>query len=315
VRAEAESMGQFNYNNHWNDLLFFNPKNKVMQSRAHFTLTALIAIQKAGWRLSRQTQLIGESRWIRQLFHLISRKQNWLMMKLTVILLTACLQVSANGFSQNITLSEKNISLQKVFKQIHKQTGYQFFYQDEMLDKAGRINIRVKDTPLEKVLAICFKDLPFTYSIANNAITIKPKNEDKVMQAPPPAFINIHGTVRNTQGNPLAGVSVIIKGTSRGTSTESDGRFSIEANAGDVLEFTIVGYQKKSVVVGTNNNLDIQLEVEALAGSEIVVVGYGTQKKVSLTSAVSTVDGEDLQRRPVSMYNKHYRGKCRALLF
>jgi TonB-linked SusC/RagA family outer membrane protein len=307
-------MGQLNYNNHWNDLLFFNPKNKVMQSRAHFTLTSLIAIQKAGWRLSTQTQLIGECRWIRQHFHFIFRKQNWLIMKLTaILLLTACLQVSANGFSQNITLSEKNISLQKIFKQIHKQTGYQFFYQDEMLDKAGRINIKVKDVPLEKVLAICFKDLPFTYSIANNTITIKPKKEDKVIQAPPPAFIDIHGVVKNTQGTPLAGVSVIVKGTNRGTSTNSDGSFSIDAKAGDVLEFTIVGYQKKSVVVGTNNNLNIQLEVEALAGSEIVVVGYGTQKKVSLTSAVSTVNGEDLQRRPVSNVQQALQGQVPGL--
>ena len=314
MRAEAASMGQLNYNNHWNDLLFFNPKHKVMQSRAHFTLTSLIAIQKAGWRLSTQTQLIGECRWIRQHFHFIFRKQNWLIMKLTaILLLTACLQVSANGFSQNITLSEKNISLQKVFKQIHKQTGYQFFYQDEMLDKAGRINIKVKDVSLEKVLAICFKDLPLTYSIANNAITIKPKKEDKVIQAPPPAFIDIHGVVKNTQGTPLAGVSVIVKGTSRGTSTNSDGSFSINANAGDVLEFTIVGYQKKSVVVGTNNDLNIQLEVEALAGSEIVVVGYGTQKKVSLTSAVSTVNGEDLQRRPVSNVQQALQGQVPGL--
>ncbi|MEO9003110.1 MAG: hypothetical protein ABI288_00160, partial [Ginsengibacter sp.] len=67
-------------------------------------------------------------------------------MKLTaILLLSACLQVSANGFSQDVTLSEKNVSLQKVFRQIHKQAGYQFFYEDEMLNKAGLVNINVKD--------------------------------------------------------------------------------------------------------------------------------------------------------------------------
>ncbi len=272
-----------------------------MQLMANFPLTLLMSSRKAGWRLSKQRLLIRKWKWSMQNFHFTFRKQNWLVMKLTaILLLSACLQVSATGFSQNITLAEKNVSLQKLFKQIHKQTGYQFFYEDEMLNKAGRINIDVKDASLEKVLAICFKDLPLSYSIANNAITVTPKNVDVVLQPQLPAINNIHGTVKDQKGDPLAGVSVIVKGTAKGTSTGTDGSFSIDANVGDVLKFSIVGYREKSVTVGQNNNISVVMEIEAEVGNEIVVVAYGTEKKADLTGSVASVSSKQIENRPIT---------------
>lgn len=303
----GKNLGQLNYNNHWNESLFFNPKREVMQLMAHFTSASLFFVSKEGWRLSKRKFLIRK--WKKRDFHFTFRKQNWLVMKLTVILLlSACLQVSATGFSQNITLSEKNVPLQKVFKQIHKQTGYQFFYEDELLNKVGRIGIHVKDAPLEKVLAICFNDTPLSYSIVNNAITIKPKNIDAALQPDLTVANIIHGTVKDAQGNPLVGVSVIVKGTAKGTSTGSDGSFSIDANMGDMLEFTIVGYRTKSVTISSKTNLNIHLEVEAVTGNEIVVVGYGTQKKVDLTGAITQVKGTEIENRPVSNATRSLEG-------
>jgi len=232
-------------------------------------------------------------------------------MKLTtILLLTACLQVSAMGFSQKITLSEKNVTLKKVLKQIHKQTGYQFFYEDEMLKKAGRINIDVKDAPLEKVLAICFKDAPLSYSIVNNAITVTPKKVDVVLQSQLPAINNIHGTVKDEKGNPLAGVSVIIKGTNKGTSTNADGNFTIEANVGEVLEFSFIGYQKKSIKLGNNTHLIVVMEIEATMGNNVVVIGYGTVKKSDLTGSVSVVKGSDVSSAPVASVDQALQGKA-----
>ena len=165
--------------------------------------------QKTGWRLPKQTclparqALLKMMRWTEN-EHRINWKKNWLVMKLTAIfLLTACLQVSAKGFTQNVTLSEKNAPLQKIFKQIHKQTGYQFFYEDELLNKAGKVDIRVKDAPLEKVLAMCFKDLQLTYAIVNKAITVQSKKQDHFVELPPPAFMEISGKVTDENGNPL----------------------------------------------------------------------------------------------------------------
>lgn len=270
-----------------------------MQSRAHLTLIPPSLMQKGDWKFSTKMSLITKCKELKKDFNFIFRKQNWLVMKLTaILLLSACLQVSATGFSQNITLSEKNVPLQKVFKQIHKQTGYQFFYEDEILNKAGRINIQVKDMPLEKVLAICFKDAPLTYSVENNAITVKRKNAEVVFQPQLPPVLNIKASVKDQNGNPLAGVSVIVKGTKKGTSTAADGSFSIDANTGDVLEFSIIGYRKKSITIEKNQELIVVMEIEATLGNDVVVVGYGTQKKATLTGSVVEVKGDDITKSP-----------------
>jgi TonB-linked SusC/RagA family outer membrane protein len=125
--------------------------------------------------------------------------------------------------------------------------------------------------------------------------------------SPAPIAI-ITGTVKDALGNPLVGVSVIVKGTQKGTSTSADGSFSIDANAGDVLEFTIVGYQKQEVSIGQNKNLTVVMEVEAIAASEVVVVGYGTQKKANLTGAVDQVGGEVFENRPIPNITQGLQG-------
>ena len=91
----------------------------------------------------------------------------------TILLLAACLQVSASGFSQTVTLSLKNASLQKVFKEINRQTGFQFFYKDVLLKQVGKINIEVKDAAIDEVLKQCFSNLSVTYDIADKTIVVK----------------------------------------------------------------------------------------------------------------------------------------------
>src|SRR5882757_3822175 len=101
-----------------------------------------------------------------------------LVMKLTVVLLIASfLQVSAKTIGQTISISLRNTSLEKVFKEIHKKTGYQFFYQDEMLKQAKKFDINVKDATIEQVLELCFKDQPLNFTIAEKTITVKRKVE------------------------------------------------------------------------------------------------------------------------------------------
>ena len=90
-------------------------------------------------------------------------------------MIAACLQSSAHGYSQTVTLSEKSAPLQKIFKEIHRQTGFQFFYKDALLRQAGKIDIEAKDAPLEQVLAQCFKNLPITYTIIEKTIVVKPR--------------------------------------------------------------------------------------------------------------------------------------------
>ncbi|HSV11814.1 MAG TPA: carboxypeptidase-like regulatory domain-containing protein, partial [Hanamia sp.] len=240
-----------------------------------------------------------------------------LIMKfIAIFLFAAGLQVSATGYSQTITLAQNNVSLKKVFREIEKQSGYQFFYKDRLIRQTGTVSINVRNATVESVLNACFKNQPLSYTLIDKIVVVKAKKHIELINplavlAAPVSIIS--GTVKDDKGNPLAGVSVVVKGSTKGTSTVMDGSFSIDTNEGDVLEFTMVGYEKKNVTVSSKKSITVVMSVVASLGDEVVVVGYGTQKKVSLTSAVNTVKGEDLQRRPVSNVEQALQGQVPGL--
>ena len=165
-------------------------------------------------------------------------------MKLTAVLLfVACLNVCAKSEAQNITISQRNTTLEKVFKEIHKKAGYQFFYQDELLQQAKKFDINVKDASVEQVLDLCFKDQPLVFSITEKTITIKSKQETGVSTNIPSPPIQIKGKVTDQAGKPLVGVTVSVAGQTGGVSTNESGEFSITAPDNAVLTFSYIGYK------------------------------------------------------------------------
>ncbi len=250
----------------------------------------------------------------RQISNCTNRKEFFLAMKMTtILLLSACLTASAGGIAQKVTLSQKNVKLEKVFREIRKQTGYVFFYDASVLRETSPVNIHVKDASVEEALKETLQGQNLDFSIERKTITIirKPVTTKALVDIVPAVPLNIiTGTVKDAQGNPLAGVSVIVKGTTNGTSTGTDGDFNIDANVGDVLDFTIVGYQKKSVTVGQSTNISVVMEIEAVAGSEIVIIGYGTVKKSDLTGSVSVVKASDISSAPVASVDQALQGKA-----
>lgn len=233
-------------------------------------------------------------------------------------MIAACLQSSAHGYSQTVTLSEKSAPLQKIFKEIHRQTGFQFFYKDALLRQAGKIDIEAKDTPLEQVLAQCFKNLPITYTIIEKTIVVKPRPTQDLSPGngsiTPP--IDVHGHVTDNLGNPLEGVSVLIAGTRNGVTTNSDGRFTLTVSDGGniVLEISSVGFQTKTVNVGKQTEMEITLERTLTGLSDVVVVGYGTQKKATLTGAVTVVNGDEIAKSPAADVSNALAGRTPGVI-
>ncbi|HWB94164.1 MAG TPA: SusC/RagA family TonB-linked outer membrane protein, partial [Puia sp.] len=231
-------------------------------------------------------------------------------MKLTaILLLTACMHVSAGGFAQKITLSEKNISLAKVLKKISAQSNYLFFYDQDLLKKAQPIDIHVKDADLDEVLAICFSNQHLEYTITNKIIVIKSREEarDPAMP-PPPAFQDIHGMVRDENGKPLAGASVKLKGSARGTSTDADGNFTLQApDGGGTLVISYVGY--RTLEVSASGTINVQLQLDESKIENAVVIGYGTQRKRDVTGSLSTVTAKDFQDAPVVRLDQALQGR------
>lgn len=206
-------------------------------------------------------------------------------MNVAAFLMTvACLHVSARGFSQMVTVSGKNISVEDIFSSIKTQTGYTFWYNLDLIKKSKKVNVDIRNKPLRDALDICFTSQPFTCQIVGKTIVLKQKSEPvasetilNVVYAPP---LTVHGKVINENAEPLAGVSVTVMGGSAGTSTGTDGSYSInvpEENA--TLVFSFVGYTTKTVEVNSRTNVDVQLLRAVSALSDVVVVGYGTKRR------------------------------------
>jgi TonB-linked SusC/RagA family outer membrane protein len=224
------------------------------------------------------------------------------IMRLTAFLLfITCLQVTAEGYSQKITLSEKNVSLQDVFKEIQKQSGYDFFYENRLLTQAGTINIDVKNMPLEQVLDACMKGQTLTWSIVGKIIVVKQKQivstpiPAEIIEIAPPIIIT--GKVSNIHGELLPGVSILIKGTNKGVITDVNGTYKIQVSEKDkALLFSFIGMKKQEIEIKGRTVINVVLEEELAQIQQVVVMGYYNQKKESFTGNAVTVSGEDLRR-------------------
>jgi len=238
----------------------------------------------------------------------------WTIMKLTAIFMLAiCIHANAKGYSQKLTISHQNVSLEKVFKEISKQTGYTFIYTEKLLQKGKKISISANNASIEQVLKECFKDQSLTYSIVDKYIIIKEKEEtdrEKVFYAPPPPPTNIAGKVTNDKGEPLVGATVTEKGTKNTAVTKEDGNFTINTSETKaVLIISYVGYDSKELAVSNQTNVSIALLQTASNLNDVVVIGYGTLKKSDLTGAVATMSSENLKDRAAVNFGEAMAGQ------
>ncbi len=224
--------------------------------------------------------------------HHLRVRQGLLVMKLTIILLLAtCLHVAAIGSAQKVTLSETNVSLQKVFKEINRQTGLKFFYQVKQLSSAEKISINVKNAPVEEVLKICFKNQNIGYTISQGTIVVTAltnKTATTQQAAIPP--IEVKGIVTDDSGTPLTGASVTIKGTQQGVTTDAEGKFTIQVYNGDaVLIVSYVGSISQEIKLNGQKELTVIMVRNIATQQDVVVIGYGTQKRKEISGAVASV--------------------------
>ncbi|HEV8285036.1 MAG TPA: carboxypeptidase-like regulatory domain-containing protein, partial [Chitinophagaceae bacterium] len=250
-------------------------------------------------------------------------RQAWMMMKLTLILLTAfCVQLSAKGFSQGITISEKEASLEKVINEISRQSGYNIFYTESILQQAKKITIDVTNVSLTEALDLCFKDQPLTYTITGKTIIIKQKPEPKKKDEQPTVIppIDIKGKIVNEKGQPIAGASVAVKGTDKGTSTDENGEFiltAVDPNATLLISgVNIESFEWK--LKGRSNLGDISAITKIVVGEGVSVKANTGYEAVDPTRRPGSyvVIGNDLLNRTVSTdILSRLNGNAPGLLF
>ncbi|MGN7818568.1 SusC/RagA family TonB-linked outer membrane protein [Chitinophaga sp. 22536] len=215
-------------------------------------------------------------------------------MKLTATLLLAVtLHLSAKSFSQTVTLKGKRLALYDVFNNISKQTGYEFVYDEKLLQGSGPVNMNVSNAPLTDVLDKCLKGKPLEYAIVNKIIVISPKPvPETVLQAAP-----IKGTVTGADGKPLFNISIQVKGTTRGAITNEQGGFSIQAGPKDVLVFSSIGYETKEITVGSNTSLSVVLSASNTQLTGVMVTALGIKRsEKAITYAMQQISGGELTK-------------------
>ncbi|HWK03553.1 MAG TPA: TonB-dependent receptor [Puia sp.] len=240
-----------------------------------------------------------------------------LIMRLTAILMiTATLHVSANSFSQNVTISSRKITLEKAFKLIEDQTHFSFLWDENVLDKSHTISIQVTNAPLPEALDLCLKGLPLSYKIRDKIVLIQRINVSPSPDLPPipPPPVEVHGKVTDENGKPLAGVSVMVAGTGKGVTTDSAGRYIINVPKGGVLNFSYVGFGNQKIVVDNRTSIDVKLVASASELNNLVIIGYGSVKRKEVTGAISTIKGDDLNTSANTSFEQALAGRAPGLL-
>ncbi|MBU2947361.1 TonB-dependent receptor [Zobellia uliginosa] len=241
----------------------------------------------------------------------------------TLILIISIFQIQANHFygqPTTITLNLQNVSLEKVLNRIESLTDYNFIYMDKEVDYNEAVTIQVAKMPLEKVLDKLFSNTKINYTIKGTQIVLRP-------QTPPKSSENdssfnmknlqfqISGTVLDQDKSPLPGASIVEKGTTNGVTTDFDGNFSMKLSSGQAtLEVSYLGYTTKEISVEGNQNMQIILNESSSKLDEVVVVAYGTKKKSSVTSAISTLKGNNIAHNPVANINNSIAGRISGVL-
>ncbi len=259
---------------------------------------------------------------------LVSQKF-WRAMKLTVVLFCfGILGVSASGYSQKerMDIRMTNGTLVELFRQIQKATAYKVFYNDKMLLKSEKasVTINLNDASIPAILDEALKETSLSYRVSGRQIAITPKNGQPALPAssgalPPavstgqqavevPAEKILSGTITDSNGDPLPGATVLVKGTSRGTTADAGGAFSIEADPGTTLVVSFIGFYSREIKIQDQTTITIRLQEDVAGLDELVVVGYGAQKKINVTGAVSAIGSKELDSRPVTSVGSALQG-------
>lgn len=234
------------------------------------------------------------------------------IMKLSSLLLfIAILNVMSNSFSQDkrISLVLKDVTIKEILDVLESRTNIKFLYRDETIPNE-KISLKIKDASINEILDEALAGTDVSYKILSNNLVVITLKE----------FLNkqrnvITGKVVDADGQPLVGVNVVLEGTRIGTITDAEGKYSLEVPElkGNII-FSYLGYNTEIIAINNRNVIDVTLIPEIKALDEIVVVGYGTQKKETMTGSVSTVEGKEVIKNPHPNIATSLSGKLPGLL-
>ena len=215
------------------------------------------------------------------------------IMKLTVaILLVSCLHVSAGVYSQSrVTLNMQSADIKKVLSAIEKKTSYRFLYNQTLLAADVRVNVTAVNEEALSVINRVLQNTSLTYEVLNTNLVVLKRVNTVILPA------QVTGRVTDSTGAPIAGASVRVKGSNAGTSTDANGAFSITVPDNATLVFSAVGFATQEIAVAGQTAVNVTLLAATTQMEQVIVVGYGTQRKIDVTGAVANIRGEEISKQ------------------
>lgn len=204
-----------------------------------------------------------------------------------------------NVSAQKVTLSYKNVSFEKVLNSIKQQTGLALVFSEQIVDVNRKVSIKLTSVEVEDALKQLLAGTNVDFEIKNNKLYLVAKKIVEPKTSPDQSK-KITGLVTDEKGDPIIGASVVLKGSNIRTITNMNGEFSFEAPDQSEILISYIGYKQTALKVNKANNYQVVLDEDSKSLDEVVVVGYGTQKKINLTGSVQSINSDDILRRSVS---------------
>lgn len=221
-----------------------------------------------------------------------------IFMRVAILLLFGfVLQAGAHTLysqSARVSLNMRNATLEKVLNTIEEESEFYFLYNSKLIDVDRKVNVNVKSQTIESILKKLFASTNVTYKIEDRQIILSPKELSILERLQ--NRTSIPGTVVDEKGDPVIGASIVEEGTTNGTISDIDGRFSLDVPENASVQISYIGYLTQTIRITNQTTLHIVLKEDTQTLDEVVVVGYGQQKKVSITGAVGSIKNENINR-------------------
>lgn len=262
-----------------------------------------------------------KKKWIRDALQYGIKTKSWKIMRLSAFFLFLFLsQVWAeNGYSQltKLTLKMDNARVIDVLDEIENNSEFYFLFNQKLVDVERKVTVDVKEKTIDKILSDIFSGTDVSYLVRDRLIVLTTEK-----MAPLNEFLQsqqqrtVSGTVTDESGQPLLGVTVVVKGTAQGTVTNAEGNYSIiDIPENATLLFSFVGMVTQEIEVGDQSSIDVTLVVDAIGIEEVVAIGYGTQKRVNLTGAVDVVSNRQIESRQSITVSQILQGQSPGIDF
>jgi TonB-linked SusC/RagA family outer membrane protein len=229
------------------------------------------------------------------------------------LLLLGHLSARAGNYAKEtrLTVKENEIELGKLLSQIEDRSEFSFFYSNDEVDRNMKVSVNATNRPVADILDQAFRGSDLAYHVNDRVIIlVKKHTPEEIMQQHPA----VTGTVTDADGEPLPGVNIFVKGTTVGVITDAAGKYSLNVTDGRaILVYSFVGYYSQEITVGNRTNIDVALRESLQALDEVIVVGYGVQKKVNLTGAVGSIKSDALKGQSVTNIQELLQGKSPGL--